>query len=51
MNSTSANEVAEKTALYEAILLFRQRWHQQRTVEAVFDLCDAMESAEAIYTE
>src|SRR3977135_2735507 len=45
------NPRAEKTALYEAILRFRQRWHQKRTVDAVFDLCDAIESAEAISSE
>ena len=45
------NPHAEKTALYEAILRFRQRCHQQHTVEAVFDLCDAIESAEAICSE
>jgi hypothetical protein len=41
----------ETTALYNAILLFRARWEQQRTMAAVFDLCDAIERAEEVSIE
>jgi hypothetical protein len=41
----------ETTALYNAILLFRDRWEQQRTMAAVFDLCDAIERAEEVSIE
>ena len=45
------NPYAEKTALYDAIMLFRERWEQQRTMEAVFDLCDAIDRAVEVGTE
>jgi hypothetical protein len=45
------NPQAEKTALYDAITLFRARWEQQPSVEAVFALCDAIEHADAVCTE
>ena len=45
------NPHTEKTALYDAILLFRARWEQRRTVNAVFDLCDAIERAEDVRRE
>ena len=45
------NPRAEKTALYKAILLFRERWEQKRTADAVFDLCDAVERADEVCAE
>ncbi len=45
------NPQAEKTALYDAIILFRARWEQQRTMNAIFDLCDAIDRAEEVSIE
>jgi len=45
------NPQAETTALYNAITLFRARWEQRRTMNAVFDLCDAIERAEDVSIE
>ena len=45
------NPQAETIALYNAINLFRERWEQRRTMNAVFDLCDAIEHAEEVVLE
>ena len=45
------NPHTEKTALYDAITLFRARWEQQRTMNAIFDLCDAIDRAEEVSIE
>ena len=45
------NPYTEKTTLYNAIMLFRERWEQRRTMNAVFDLCDAIERAEDVILE
>lgn len=45
------NPQAEKTALYDAISLFRERWEQKRTMHAIFDLCDAIDRAVDVCTE
>jgi hypothetical protein len=45
------NPRTEKTALLNAITLFRDRWEQKRTLNAVFDLCDAIERAEEVVLE
>ena len=45
------NPRAEKDALYDAIGLFRERWKQKPTADAVFDLCEAIERADDVCTE
>jgi hypothetical protein len=45
------NPRAETTALYDAIMLFRQRWEQRRTMNAIFDLCDAIDRADDVCAE
>ena len=45
------NPRAEKEALSNAIGVFRARWEQQRTIDAVCELCDAIERADAVCAE
>jgi hypothetical protein len=45
------NPRAEKTALYNAIGVFHERWEKKRSTDAVFDLCDAVERADDVCTE
>lgn len=42
------NPHAEKTALFEALTLFRRRWKQKRTINTVFALCDAIDRADDV---
>lgn len=51
MLTHSFNPQAEKTALYDAITRFRQRWEHRRTLEAVFALADALDRADDVCAE
>ena len=51
MLTHSFNPHTEKVALSEAITLFRQRWEQKRTINAIFDLCDDIDRADDVSTE
>ena len=51
MRLHSFNPQAEKTALSDAIMRFRYRWEQRRTLNAIVELCDAIDRADEVCTE
>src|SRR5262249_45819312 len=50
MSALHLDPRAEHDALYDALGLFQARWEQQRTAQAVFDFCEAVERANEAVT-